>query len=92
MAYDIDADYHYICSSLAVLIASVGGDETAAGSIDYDDLKIMINSTHTIPGGDVTPDSWTAAQRTTYRLRQRSYDNARKMIYMRDLLTIRRAS
>lgn len=92
MAYDIDADYHYICSSLAVLVASVGGDETAAGSIDYDDLKIMINGTHTVPGGDVTPDSWTAAQRTTYRLRQRSYDNARKMIYMRDLLTIRRAS
>ncbi len=92
MAYDIDADYHHICSSLAVLIASVGGDETAAGSIDYDDLKAMINTTHTIPGGAVTPDSWTASQRTTYRLRQRSYDNARKMIYMRDLLTIRRAS
>jgi hypothetical protein len=92
VAYDIDADYHYICSSLAVLIASVGGDETAAGSIDYGDLKTMINVTHTVPQGDVIPDAWTAPQRTTYRLRQRSFDNARKLIYMRDLLTIRRAS
>lgn len=91
MAYDIDADYHHICSSLAVLIASVGGDDSAAGSIDYDDLKNMINSTHAVPSGAIEANTLTAPQRVTYRLRQRAYNNARKLVYMRDLLTIRRA-
>lgn len=91
MAYDIDADYHHIYSSLSVLIASVGGDDSAAGSIAYDDLKNMINSTHVVPGGAVEVGNLTASQRVTYRLRQRAYNNARKLIYMRDLLTIRRA-
>jgi hypothetical protein len=88
MAYDINADYQYICESLSALISSVGGDETAAHSIDYIDLKKLIGSSY----GDVgtgDPSAWSASQRATYRKRQRKYDNARKFVFQRDLLKVR---
>ena len=85
MAYDMDANYAYIYNSLATLIASVGGDETAANSITFDDLKskITINFTDSVPED---PSTWTAAQRASYRSRQRKYDIGRKLVYQRDLL------
>ena len=88
MAYDMDAHYAYICNSLAALIGSVGGDETAANSITLDDLKEMITLTFTNQIG-VDPSTWTASHRTSYRARQRKYDIARKFIYQRDLIKAR---
>ena len=89
MAYDMDADYVYICNSLATKIASVGGDETAVNSITYVDLKELITTAHSGIGSGDNPSSWTAAQRAAYRARQRKFDNARKFIYQRDLITAR---
>ncbi len=89
MAYDADADYTSICNSLGVIIASVGGDETSAGSITYADLKELITTAHAGIGDPHVPEGWTVAQRTIYRSRQRKFDNARKFIYQRDLLTAR---
>ncbi|MBT5638187.1 MAG: hypothetical protein HOJ16_06465 [Candidatus Peribacter sp.] len=89
MAYDADANYTSICNSLGVIIASVGGDETSAGSITYADLKELIATAHAGIGDPHVPEGWTVAQRTIYRSRQRKFDNARKFIYQRDLLTAR---
>ena len=89
MAYDANADYTSICNSLGVIIASVGGDETAAGSMTYVDLKELIATAHSNIGDVHVPEGWTAAQRTVYRSRQRKFDNARKFIYQRTLLAAR---
>jgi len=88
VAYDMDANYMYIANSLATLIASVGGDETAANSITFDELKlkITVNFTDSVP---TDPSTWTAAQRASYRERQRKYDIGRKFVYQRDLIKAR---
>ena len=89
MAYDMNSDYVYICNSLAAIIASVGGDETAVNSITLDELKGLITVAHSGIGSNDNPSSWTASQRTVCRSRQRKFDNARKFIYQRDLIKAR---
>ena len=98
MAYDIDSDYAYLCTHLAVLIASVGGDEAAVETMTHGDLRNLIGLSYAgLPMGPpphhgaTNPLSWTPAQVATSRVRTQKYTNARKFTFYRDLLQARMA-
>ena len=97
MAYDIDTDYQYLCTHLAILIASVGGDDEAVETMTHTDLRALIMTHYNdLPslgappyGGRASPDDWTPSEIASSRIRFQKYDNARKFIFYRDLLNTR---
>jgi hypothetical protein len=98
VAYDIDTDYAYLCTHLAVLIASVGGDEEAVETMTHDALRSLIGLAYSdLPlgsppyGGAANPLQWTPSQIASSRVRHQKYTNARKFIFYRDLLQVRMA-
>ena len=99
MAYDIDADYQYLCTHLAILIASVGGDDETVETMTHTDLRLLITTHYNdLPspgaapyGGRMSPDDWTPSEIASSRIRFQKYDNARKFIFYRDLLKARMA-
>jgi len=85
--YDIQQDYDYLVSELAIKVAAVGGDETEAETITLDAALTLAIGFYILSQQDHT--LMTDAEKVIARQRYRMGRSFRKLVYYRDVLKAR---